>query len=277
MIKPICPVCGKGLTNENKSYRCENGHCFDISREGYVNLLHGKNKSGSLIGDNREMALSRKQFLSKDYFSALSDELIKMIREYAPPRPTLCDICSGEGYYGERAKNAIDCELISFDISKEMLRLCAKRKKSDFCFVASNSKIPLESESVDLAFHLFAPFQEQEFSRIIKKDGVILTAVAGENHLIELKEILYDTPYKNDEAPPKTEKLIMKEKRKVSKKVTLQSREDIDALFKMTPYYYHTSDKDKAKLDGIESLEVTTEFVVYVYGKGQGPRAEGRV
>ena len=277
MIKPICPVCGEGLTNENKSYRCENGHCFDISREGYVNLLHGKNKSGSLIGDNREMALSRKQFLSKDYFSALSDELIKMIKEYAPSRPTLCDICSGEGYYGEKVKDAIDCELISFDISKEMLRLCAKRKKSDFCFVASNNKIPLESESVDLAFHLFAPFQEDEFSRIIKKDGVILTAVAGENHLIELKEILYDTPYKNDEAPPKTEKLIMKEKRKVSKKVTLQSREDIDALFKMTPYYYHTSDKDKAKLEGIESLEVTTEFVVYAYGKGQGLRAEGRV
>ena len=66
----------------------------------------------------------------------------------------------------------------------------------------------------------------------------------------------------------------MKEKRKVSKKVTLQSREDIDALFKMTPYYYHTSDKDKAKLEGIESLEVTTEFVIYVYGEGQGPRAE---
>ncbi|MBQ7861200.1 MAG: methyltransferase domain-containing protein [Clostridia bacterium] len=267
MIKPICPVCGKKLVKGNKSYRCENGHCFDISKEGYVNLLSGKNKSGSLIGDNRDMALSRKQFLSKSYFSALSDELISMIKEYTASSPTLCDICSGEGYYGEKVKEAVECELISFDISKEMLRLCAKRKKSDFCFVASNSKIPLESESVDLAFHLFAPFQEEEFSRIIKKDGTILTAVAGENHLIELKEILYDTPYKNDEAPPKTEKLILKEKRKVSKRVTLETKEDIDALFKMTPYYYHTSDRDKAKLEGIESLEITTEFVIYRYGK----------
>ncbi len=267
MIKPICPVCGEKLAKENKSFKCKGGHSFDISKEGYVNLLCGKNKSGSLIGDNKEMADSRKQFLSKNYFSALSDELVLMIKEYAPSCPTLCDICCGEGYYGEKVKDALDCELISFDISKEMLRLCAKRKKSDFCFVASNNKIPLESGSVDLAFHLFAPFQEDEFSRIIKKDGTILTAVAGENHLFELKEILYDTPYKNDEAPPKTEKLVMKEKRKVTKKVILETKEDIDALFKMTPYYYHTSDKDKAKLEPYESLEVTTEFVVYVYGK----------
>lgn len=274
MIKPICPVCGEKLAEESKSFRCEKGHCFDISREGYVNLLSGKSKSGSLIGDNRDMAVSRKQFLSKGYFSALSDELIRAIGQYAPSCPTLCDICCGEGYYGEKVKDATDCKLISFDISKEMLRLCAKRKKSDLCFVASASSIPLESESVDLAFHLFAPFFEEEFSRIIKKDGTILTVVAGENHLFELKEILYDTPYRNDEAPPETKSLVLKEKRKATKKILLESKEDIDALFRMTPYYYHTSDKDKAKLEKIESLEVTTEFVIYVYGKGQGPRAE---
>ena len=118
---------------------------------------------------------------------------------------------------------------------------------------------------------LTSPFT---FSRIIKKDGTILTVVAGENHLFELKEILYDTPYRNDEAPPETKSLVLKEKRKATKKILLESKEDIDALFRMTPYYYHTSDKDKAKLEKIESLEVTTEFVVYVYGKGQGPRAE---
>ena len=267
MIKPICPVCGEKLIKENRSYRCENNHCFDISKEGYVNLLSGKNKSGSLIGDNRNMALSRKQFLSKDYFSALSDELTATIKQYAPTCPTLCDICSGEGYYSEKVKDSLDCELISFDISKDMLRLCAKRKKSDLCFVASASSIPLESRSIDLAFHLFAPFFEEEFSRIIKDDGVILTAVAGENHLFELKEILYDTPYKNDEAPPETKSLVLKEKRKASKKILLQSKEDIDALFRMTPYYYHTSDKDKAKIETLEKLEVTTEFVVYVYSK----------
>ena len=267
MIKAICPVCKGPLVKSNRSFTCENGHCFDISKEGYVNLLYGKNKSGSLIGDNRDMAVSRRNFLSKGYFSALSEGLIGIIKEYTENKPVLCDICCGEGWYGEQIKSSIDCELISFDISKEMLRLCAKRKHSDLCFVANGNSIPLESESVDLAFHLFAPFQENEFARIIKQDGLILTAVAGENHLFELKELLYDTPYKNDEAPPKTESLILKAKRKFTKKVTLQTKEDIQALFRMTPYYYHTSDKDKAKIESLESLEVTTEFVVYGYLK----------
>ncbi len=265
MIKLVCPVCGNRLEKQNKSYICEASHCFDISKEGYVNLLHAKNKSGSLIGDNRDMANARRQFLNKGYFSALSDGLVELIKELTSPSPVICDICCGEGYYGERVKDALDCELISFDISKEMLRLCAKRKKSDLCFVGNGNSIPLEDGSVDLAFHLFAPFNEKEFSRIIKKGGTIITVVSGENHLFELKEILYDTPYKNDEAPPKTNSLVLKEKRKFSKKITLQSKQDIDSLFRMTPYYYHTSDNDKTKLDTYESLEVTTEFAAYIY------------
>ena len=267
MIKLICPVCGKRLERKDRSFVCEASHCFDISKEGYVNLLHGKNKSGSLIGDNRDMANARRLFLNKGYFSTLSDGLIGLIDGLTNEKPVLCDICCGEGFYSQQIKEAINCELISFDISKEMLRLCAKRKKSDLCFVANGNSIPLESESVDLAFHLFAPFNEKEFSRIIKKNGTIITVVSGENHLFELKDILYENPYKNDEAPPATESLILKEKRKFTKKVTLKSKEDIDSLFKMTPYYYHTSDTDKAKLDAYESLEVTTDFAVYVYEK----------
>lgn len=267
MIELICPVCSEKLTKENKSFLCKSRHCFDISKEGYINLLHGKNKSGSLIGDNRDMANARRLFLNKGYFSALSDGLVEAIREYTAGSPTLCDICCGEGYYSEKVKDSIECELISFDISKEMLRLCAKRKKSDLCFVANGNSIPLEDESVDLAFHLFAPFNEKEFSRILKKDGIILTVVSGENHLFELKEILYESPYKNDEAPPKTESLTLIEKRKLSKKVLLETKEDIDALFKMTPYYYHTSDTDKAKLESYDKLEVTTDFAVYIYKK----------
>ena len=49
--------------------------------------------------------------------------------------------------------------------------------------------------------------------------------------------------------------------------IELNSNEDIQSLFKMTPYYYHTSDTDKAKLESFEKLEVTTDFAVYIYEK----------
>ncbi len=261
----ICPVCGDELNEENRSLRCEKGHCFDRAREGYVNLIAGAHKKGSLIGDNRDMALSRRVFLEKGYFDSLVEELIKIIREKDFSCPHILDICCGEGYYSHKIKEAVSCEMYGFDISKEMVRLAAKRKNGCEYFVANLSRIPLKDKSIDIAFHLFAPFHEKEFSRIINNGGMLITVVAGENHLFELKEILYDTPYRNDEMPPETENLVIKEKRKVTRKIHLSSKEDIDALFRMTPYYYRTSDKDKAKLLSFDSLDVTVDFAMFVY------------
>ncbi len=263
----ICPVCSDVLKKEKSSYRCSSGHCFDIAKEGYVNLITGKHKSGDKMGDNKNMALSRKLFLEKGYFSVLKDEIIKIIRQHKNDGLTLCDICCGEGWYSDEIIKEIPCRMYGFDLSKEMVRLAAKRKNGADYFVANLSRIPLTDSSIDVGFHLFAPFHEKEFSRIIKDDGIILTAVAGENHLFEIKEILYDKPYKNDEAPPETEKLILREKRKVSGKIELSSKEDIDALFRMTPYYYRTDEKDKIKLEKYEKLSVTVEFVIYIYSK----------
>ena len=54
---------------------------------------------------------------------------------------------------------------------------------------------------------------------------------------------------------------------KATAQIHLDSKEDINALFRMTPYYYHTSEKDKAKLEKYESLDVTVEFAIYIYHK----------
>lgn len=261
----ICPVCSEQLIHENRTYFCRNRHSFDCAKEGYVNLLTGNHKSGSLIGDNKDMAFSRRDFLQKGYFSPLSDR----VSEYISQRfesPTVCDICCGEGYYSNEIKNKTNARMYAFDISKEMVRLAAKRKNGITCFVANLAKIPLKSESIDVSLNFFAPFHEKEFSRITKNDGIIITVVAGENHLFELKEILYDKPYKNDERPPETENLKIKEKIKVTQKIHLEN-EDIMSLFRMTPYFYHTSDKDKQKLEGIKEMDITTDFAVFVFEK----------
>lgn len=261
----ICPVCKNILLKNGSTYKCEKNHSFDIAKEGYVNLLAGNHKSGDKTGDNKDMALSRKRFLEKGYFSALKNEIIEIIKEYTDSDPVVCDICCGEGWYSNEILKAVPCRMYGFDLSKEMVKLASKRKNGGVYFVANLSSIPLETESVDVGFHLFAPFHDKEFSRIIKKDGIIITAVAGEKHLYEMKEILYDSPYKNDEKPPETEALRLIEKRKVTEKITLTSKEDIHSLFAMTPYYYRTSDRDKEKLSGFERLDVTVDFAIFIY------------
>jgi 23S rRNA (guanine745-N1)-methyltransferase len=37
-----CPVCRRGLKSETARLVCEQGHSFDISRQGYVNLVQGR-------------------------------------------------------------------------------------------------------------------------------------------------------------------------------------------------------------------------------------------
>lgn len=261
-----CPVCNEDFSLDKKSLVCKNNHLFDISKEGYVNLLCSSHKSGSEIGDNKSMALCRQRFLNKGYFSALSDFISGYCADFSEAA-TILDICCGEGYYSSEILKNKAFQLYGFDLSREMVRLAAKRKLPASFFVSNISKIPMKDESCDLAFHFFAPFHEKEFSRILKSGGKLLTAVPGKNHLFQLKEKIYDKPYKNDESLPQTEALRLIRTHKAEKSITLTSKEDIQNLFMMTPYYYRTSQKDRKKIENLDFLEVTTQFVIGEYEK----------
>ena len=68
MISFICPVCKNELSEEEKLYRCENGHCFDKSKFGYVNLLQSQKSSAKRHGDDRLMVRARRDFLDSGYY-----------------------------------------------------------------------------------------------------------------------------------------------------------------------------------------------------------------
>lgn len=250
----ICPVCKEKLNKQDRTLLCKNNHCFDYSKDGYVNLLTGS-KNGDKIGDSRESARARHSFLAKDYYKCLKDEITKRLKG------TVLDICCGEGYYDK-----YDGELYGFDISKEMVRLASKSHKNNSYFVANLACIPIESGSIDTAIHLFAPFNGREFERILKPDGVLYSVIPGRNHLFEMKEIIYNQPYKNDEQAPSCAELKLISESKVSDRVRI-SREDLKELFSMTPYYYRTSEADRKKLDNVDEIDLTVEFVILEYRK----------
>ncbi len=266
MNQLICPKCKEKLNIENNSYRCINSHCYDISKEGYVNLLIS-NKNGSLIGDNRDMASSRRDFLNKGYFSSLAYALEEEINKLNNPEPIVLDICCGEGYYSSYLREKCNGDFYGFDISKEMIRLAAKRKSGVKYFVSNMTDIPIDDNSVDFAFQLFAPFYEKEFYRILKPGGILITAIPGAKHLFSLKEILYDTPYINDEALPEISKLNLILQRRILNEIELKSNEEILSLFKMTPYYYHTDTSNKSRLDNINHMKTQTDFLINIYSK----------
>ena len=258
----ICPVCGEKLNREVRTVFCEKGHKFDLAKEGYVNLLRSS-KSGDKIGDDKLAARCRRDFLNKGYYAPLRDALVELFQDR---EGSLLDICCGEGYYTSAMGKLPGIEAYGFDISKEMVRLAAKRGDA-VTFVANMAFIPVADESFDYCTHLFAPFNEKEFARVLKKGGRLYTVVPGKFHLWGLKQALYDTPYENDEKLPDTQLLQLREVRKVTAQIILENPEDIEAVFRMTPYYFHTSPADKEKLTRLQSLDTAIEFVIGEYEK----------
>ena len=258
----ICPVCGEKLTVSDKTMRCSNGHSFDIAKEGYVNLLRSS-KNGDFIGDDKISARMRRDFLNKGYYSVLKDELCRIFSE---KRGCVLDICCGEGYYTSALGENFNLNVFGFDIAREMVRLAAKRGKGTY-FVANMANIPIAEGSIDYCTHLFAPFNEAAFAKVLKEGGRLYTVIPGRFHLWGLKQAVYDTPYENDEILPQTQQLRLISQRKVTATITLNCQEDIQAVFRMTPYFFHTSQRDKDKLLGLDALETSIEFVIGEYEK----------
>jgi 23S rRNA (guanine745-N1)-methyltransferase len=85
--------------------------------------------------------------------------------------------------------------------------------------------------------------------------------------LFGLKQALYDTPYENDEKLPETNVLQLVGTQKITVSIELRSQEDIESVFRMTPYYFHTSQADREKLVAYEMLQTPIEFVIAHYQK----------
>jgi len=259
----ICPVCGLPLTRTEKVFVCGAHHSFDIAKEGYVNLITGS-RSGSKTGDNATMARMRRDFLNKGYYEKLSDAVNKTLCSLVS-NGSVTDICCGEGYYTSRIADRFNGQTLGFDLSKEMVRLAAKRKSKAFFFAANMAKIPLADESQSACVHMFAPFSAAEFSRIISPGGYLISAIPGKYHLMGLKEAVYDEPYLNGDILRNTDGFTAEDSISLKYDITLTDNSDIKALFMMTPYGWKTSEKDAKKLDSLTKLSTALDFDLIIY------------
>ncbi len=270
----ICPVCGESLGISGKSYVCQKNHSFDIAKSGYVNLLLSKHVGKAIHGDNKLMVKARRNFLDKGFYKPLLDALIEVVCKYLPDGGVLLDAGCGEGYYtsgvGEAlAESGKTAEIFGIDISKIAAEYAAKRCKSVSFAAASVFHIPCVDCSCDALMTLFAPYCGEEYRRVLKENGTMIMAIPSENHLWELKQAIYDTPYKNEVKPYELDGFELAENRRISYRISLDSQEDIQSLFSMTPYYYRTGKNEQERLAALEKLETQVDFELLVYHKAQ--------
>lgn len=266
----ICPVCGGGLVKEGKTLRCPAGHSYDYAKSGYVNLL--MSQQGRLHGDDRPMVRARTVFLSAGHYRPLLDAIVEAALPGLPQDVKVFDAGCGEGWYTqelyETLKNkGLRPECVGVDISRDALNSAAKRPFPGEFAVASLYHIPLENDWCDLIVNVFAPDCAEEFSRILKPGGVYVKVIPLEDHLLELKQAVYDSVYENEVSTEDPDGFELESNTVLRWNLCLPDNETVKNLFFMTPYARKTSPADIAKLDGILHLSTTVSFSVLRYKK----------
>ena len=264
----VCPKCGKTLEKRLNTFRCEDGHSFDISKEGYVNLLMPNKKNSLLPGDNKEMVSSREQFLNKDYYAPLKDAISKYINDNFKRKVDLLDAGCGTGYYSVHIKQKFQyvMDILGVDISKFAVQKAAKKDKEELFIVSSIFDLPIKDKSFDIILNIFSPKAIESFNRVLKDNGVLIQVMPGKMHLIELKELLYKEKTYENEVEFEYGNFKLKDNFEVSYKINVD-KEDLIHLFTMTPYLYKTKLEDIKALDSVDRLDITIDFVVVIWGK----------
>lgn len=263
----ICPVCKSEFSLFERTYKCQNNHCFDLSKDGYVNLLMSQQSSLKRHGDDKLMVKARREFLEKGFYNELRQALCETLKEALPDSSTIVDVGCGEGYYTSEISKVNNFEIFGIDISKDALKYASKSVKNSSFAVASAFSLPFAENSADCVLSVFAPSAYEEFYRVLKSDGKLIKAIPLENHLWELKCALYKEPYKNKPEKRNDELFELVSQKEIKYKIKLTDKEDIENLFKMTPYYYKTGRMDAERLLYLESLETTVHFGVEIYEK----------
>jgi 23S rRNA (guanine745-N1)-methyltransferase len=218
------------------------------------------------------MAASRREFLSKGYYTPLLEALCREIGSRTGDAPVLLDTGCGEGYYTAGIFRALRAagkspRMAGTDISKAILRYAAKREKDIEFAVASYYHLPLPDGSADILLNCFSPLALEEFTRVLRPGGYFFYVVPAADHLWEMKEVLYENPYPNEEKETPYEGFTYESIVPVDAVITLQSQADIHALFQMTPYYWKTPKSGSERLAALDTLDCRISFRIHIFRK----------
>lgn len=260
----ICPICGSPLLQQEKNWSCENGHSFDVARQGYVNLLPVQQKHSIAPGDTREMVAARRAFLETGHYLPIAQTMQALCRSYAPNAKTILDAGCGEGYYLSHLTH-ID-ERWGIDISKEAVRFASARDKSAHWLTATATHLPFENDSFDCVLSMFAFTAEAEFSRVLKKDGIFIQVLAGSGHLSALKQIIYPQIFdKEKHLQPELNGFTRLESKQFCFEFTLNDAQSVHNLLYMTPHVHRISKEGAQALHRTNELSDRAEVVFNVY------------
>ena len=265
----ICPKCEQPLTANGKQWQCPDRHSYDTAKQGYINLLLVNHKKSKNPGDDVDMVRARTAFLDSAIYEPISDALNAL----ANTGPVL-DIGCGEGYYTQRLKQQKpQLEITGLDISREAIKGACRRTKDIRWLVASGARPPVNARSIQTIISLFTPLMPQGLDHSLADDGDIITVNTGPQHLMQLREVIYDD-VKAESFTPVSKMaeagFIAVDEQKLTYEVTVPGGEPLIALFNMTPHRWKVSPERAEKLQTIDSLTLEIDVVLHRFRRQKG-------
>lgn len=258
-----CPSCDQPLSLEANTWHCDQGHRFDRARRGYTNLLLAQHRRSRSPGDDKAMVQARTAFLDLNRYQPLAGALVEKLP--AEPDGDWLDLGCGEGWYTERFAQCLGAENgVGIDISKFAIDAAAKRDKNLTWLVASGARLPLFEHSMRRVLVLFTRLFTDDIARVLKPGGELIVVGTGENHLMPLREALYEEVRHSgfDASKFLDDRFSMIDSEDVQFEWTPDSEQELQNLLTMTPHHWRAKPSAKADIGKLTGQIMPAHFII---------------
>ncbi|HAV4861865.1 putative RNA methyltransferase [Acinetobacter baumannii] len=262
----MCPVCRQRLELVSKTWRCEQGHSYDIAKQGYVNLHVVQHKHSKNPGDTPESVDARRAFLQGGYYQPLQQAVVHLLKDLKAKM--VLDIGCGEGYYTSAMQQVVE-QCIGVDIAKNAVQRAAKLNDKVTWVVGTGATLPVIDQSMDVCTSLFSPIPQTEILRVLKDDGYLIVVTPATDHLYAMREALFEqvNPHTPQKFVEQLQDLFELKEQQVIDAPLVLDQQALKNLIAMTPYAYKASPEHRMQLEQKAHLQVTASFQIYLFQK----------
>ena len=268
-----CTICGGVFRVENaKSIVCENGHCFDIARNGYVNML----RAPVISKYDTTMFTARNTISREGFFDPLIDAMSDILSTHLKSKSTndhfILDAGCGEGSLLSQVLNKLASRNhpgvygAGIDIAREGIHIAARDYGNAIWMVGDITRLPVQTGQCDAVLNILSPSNYAEFARVLNAEGIILKVVPGEKYLLELRRSLFRDSEKENYSNEKTIQLFknsfhVTSDNKIQYKIPVDDR-NIEHIITMTPLTWSAGINKKEMLKGTDISHITVDLII---------------
>ena len=273
-----CPICSSTMEVVHfNRLLCHNKHSFDLSKQGYVNLLSRPHTTNY----DKKLFESRKLIIENGFFEPLSTRISDMICDKKINDHTIkiLDAGSGEGSHLSSIVEKVDARTengllgVGIDISKEGIYIAAREHTNAIWCVADISRCPFADKQFNYILNIFSPSNYAEFDRLLHDDGLLIKVMPESSYLKELRDVFYNETekemYSNEHTLERFgESFDVIKRERLCYSVNLD-HSLVEPLIRMTPLSWGTSEERLQQVLGMGLSEVTIDLTILIGKKKQ--------